>query len=97
MSGKLGVVRENVSSAAERKNSSPQDPCVAVNSPQAATGGLKVGDTVCHKSFGRGKILSFEGVGKSTVAKVKFATGATKRLMLRFAPLEKTDSREDTP
>ncbi len=95
--GKLGVVRENVSSAAERKNSSPQDPCVAVNSPQAATGGLKVGDTVCHKSFGRGKILSFEGVGKSTVAKVKFATGATKRLMLRFAPLEKTDSREDTP
>ncbi|WP_200829136.1 UvrD-helicase domain-containing protein [Arcanobacterium ihumii] len=53
------------------------------------TGGLGVGDKVRHKSFGRGVILEFEGQGKSTVAKVKFKNGATKRLMLRFAPLEK--------
>lgn len=53
------------------------------------TGNLSVGDQVRHKSFGTGKVLSFEGSGKSTVAKVKFANGATKRLMLRFAPLEK--------
>ena len=53
------------------------------------TGGLKVGDAVRHKSFGKGRILGFEGVGKSTVAQVRFASGATKRLMLRFAPLEK--------
>ncbi|MCF2706798.1 DNA helicase PcrA [Arcanobacterium haemolyticum] len=55
----------------------------------ADTQGLAVGDAVRHKSFGRGKILAFEGKGKSTVAKVAFASGATKRLMLRFAPLEK--------
>ncbi len=53
------------------------------------TGGIGVGDTVRHKAFGTGKVLAFEGTGKSTVAKVKFASGATKRLMLRFAPLEK--------
>jgi len=51
--------------------------------------GLSVGDAVRHKSFGTGKIVAFEGKGKSTVAKVAFRSGATKRLMLRFAPLEK--------
>ena len=53
------------------------------------TGNLSIGDQVRHKSFGTGKILDFEGSGKSTVAKVRFSSGATKRLMLRFAPLEK--------
>ena len=51
--------------------------------------GFAVGDAVAHKSFGQGTILGFEGSGKSTVASVKFASGATKRLMLRVAPLEK--------
>lgn len=51
------------------------------------TGGLRVGDTVRHKAFGTGKIVGFEGSGKSTTAKVKFGS-VTKRLMLRFAPLE---------
>lgn len=53
------------------------------------TGGLAVGDRVRHKSFGVGKVLGFEGKGKSTIAQVKFDSGPTKRLMLRFAPLEK--------
>ncbi|QRV01747.1 DNA helicase PcrA [Arcanobacterium phocisimile] len=53
------------------------------------TGGIAVGDRVRHGKFGVGKVLSFEGTGKSTVAKVRFESGAEKRLMLRFAPLEK--------
>ncbi len=53
------------------------------------TGGLAVGDRVRHKSFGLGKIQAFEGKGRSTIANVKFDSGPTKRLMLRFAPLEK--------
>ncbi|WP_307634528.1 DNA helicase PcrA [Trueperella abortisuis] len=53
------------------------------------TGGLAVGDTVRHKSFGVGRIIAFEGKGRSTIAKVTFKSGPTKRLMLRFAPLEK--------
>ncbi|QOR47104.1 UvrD-helicase domain-containing protein [Trueperella pecoris] len=53
------------------------------------TTGLAVGDKVRHKSFGVGKIIAFEGQGRSTIAKVKFNSGPTKRLMLRFAPLEK--------
>lgn len=65
------------------------DPAPAPASGPQNTGGLAVGDRVRHKSFGTGTVVSFEGGGKSTVAKVKFSNGATKRLMLRFAPLEK--------
>lgn len=51
--------------------------------------GLEVGSVVKHKSFGVGTVVKFEGSGKSTVAEIKFDSGATKRLMLRVAPLEK--------
>ncbi|XCB30509.1 UvrD-helicase domain-containing protein [Arcanobacterium hippocoleae] len=54
-----------------------------------ASAEFKIGDTVRHKSFGVGKVIGFEGHGKSAVAKVRFNSGTTKRLMLRFAPLEK--------
>lgn len=58
---------------------------------EASTGGIAIGDKVRHKSFGQGRVISFEGTGKSTVAKVVFDSGAEKRLMLRFAPLEKIE------
>lgn len=53
------------------------------------TYGLAVGDSVAHKSFGHGKIIAFEGAGRNTTARVTFSNGQTKRLALRFAPLEK--------
>lgn len=58
------------------------------------TGGLKISDRVIHKTFGKGEILEFTGSGKSTVAVVKFTSGATKRLLLRYAPLEKYHEAE---
>lgn len=75
--GKLGVSSASSSAASKAADSA------------ADTMGLKVGDTVRHKSFGKGTILEFEGQGKSTVAKVRFASGQVKRLMLRYAPVEK--------
>lgn len=73
--GKLG--------ASPRKKTQP-----AFAPPATDTMGFKVGDPVRHKSFGTGKILAFEGQGNSTVARVRFG-GTVKRLMLRYAPLEK--------
>ncbi|MBP3223109.1 MAG: DNA helicase PcrA [Actinomycetaceae bacterium] len=55
---------------------------------EADTAGFVVGDRVKHASFGIGTIESFEGKGKSTVAHVRFPL-STKRLMLRYAPIEK--------
>ncbi|MDR8019653.1 UvrD-helicase domain-containing protein [Nesterenkonia aerolata] len=51
---------------------------------------LSPGDTVTHQKFGRGEVLAVEGTGDKTVAKVSFA-GSEKRLLLRYAPLEKAD------
>ena len=41
-----------------------------------------------HKSFGEGRVLALEGTGDKTVAKVRF-TSEEKRLLLRYAPIEK--------
>ncbi|MCH8565971.1 UvrD-helicase domain-containing protein [Nesterenkonia sp. LB17] len=49
---------------------------------------LSPGDRVSHKRFGLGEVLAVEGSGAKTVAKVSFS-GSEKRLLLRYAPLEK--------
>ncbi|GAB3257166.1 ATP-dependent DNA helicase [Arthrobacter pigmenti] len=49
---------------------------------------LTAGDKVSHTSFGNGTVLSLEGAGDKTVAKVEFNEGE-KRLLLRYAPLSK--------
>jgi DNA helicase-2/ATP-dependent DNA helicase PcrA len=56
--------------------------------PQKEIISLAVGDKVNHTSFGNGTVLSLEGAGDKTVAKVKFDIGE-KRLLLRYAPLTK--------
>lgn len=48
---------------------------------------LHVGQRVHHDIYGDGKVLGLEGEGTGTIARVKFKTGATKRLLLKFAPL----------
>ncbi|SDQ48350.1 DNA helicase PcrA [Arthrobacter crystallopoietes] len=58
--------------------------------PQKEVIALTVGDRVNHTSFGNGTVLSLEGAGDKTVAKVKFDIGE-KRLLLRYAPLTKSD------
>jgi DNA helicase-2/ATP-dependent DNA helicase PcrA len=51
---------------------------------------LKSGDRVTHESFGLGTVVRVEGEGDKAMAHVDFGpeTG-TKRLLLRYAPLEK--------
>ncbi len=56
--------------------------------PQKEVIAVVVGDKVNHTSFGNGTVLSVEGAGDKTVAKVIFDIGE-KRLLLRYAPLTK--------
>ncbi|WP_083956551.1 DNA helicase PcrA [Tersicoccus phoenicis] len=51
---------------------------------------LNPGDRVQHTTFGAGTVVSVEGAGDKSVAKVAFAMGE-KRLLLRYAPLTKVD------
>ncbi|SFC30312.1 DNA helicase-2 / ATP-dependent DNA helicase PcrA [Flagellimonas taeanensis] len=53
---------------------------------------LVEGALVNHTRFGRGKILSIEGVGSDKKAEILFDQGGVKKLLLRFAKLEVLDS-----
>ncbi|WP_432571897.1 DNA helicase PcrA [Kineococcus sp. SYSU DK005] len=50
---------------------------------------LAPGDRVTHDSFGLGTVVRLEGEGDKTVAHVDFRGEGTKRLLLRYAPVEK--------
>ncbi len=49
----------------------------------------KVGDTVLHKSFGTGTILTLQPMGNDTLMEVAFDKAGTKKMMANFARLEK--------
>jgi DNA helicase-2/ATP-dependent DNA helicase PcrA len=50
---------------------------------------LSPGDRVLHDSFGMGTVVSLEGAGENAVASIDFGSGGVKRLLLRYAPVEK--------
>ena len=58
--------------------------------PQKEVISVSPGDKVNHNAFGEGVVLSVEGVGDKSVAKVRFPVGE-KRLLLRYAPVTKVD------
>jgi DNA helicase-2/ATP-dependent DNA helicase PcrA len=50
---------------------------------------LAPGDRVVHDSFGMGSVVSLEGAGENAVASIDFGSQGVKRLLLRYAPVEK--------
>jgi DNA helicase-2/ATP-dependent DNA helicase PcrA len=51
---------------------------------------LRSGDRVSHDSFGLGTVVRVEGAADKAMAHVDFgAEAGVKRLLLRYAPLEK--------
>ncbi len=50
---------------------------------------LAPGDKVTHDSFGMGTVVSVEGAGEKSVASIDFGSDGVKRLLLRYAPVEK--------
>ena len=59
--------------------------------PPAAKSGVtyKVGDSVLHKLFGKGLILSAEKMGNDTLLEIAFDKAGTKKLMANFCKMEK--------
>ncbi|MBW2961332.1 ATP-dependent helicase [Mesonia aestuariivivens] len=49
---------------------------------------LEKGQIVEHMRFGKGQVLSIEGVGQDKKAEIDFETGGMKKLLLRFAKLK---------
>src|SRR5688572_15871948 len=50
---------------------------------------LEPGDRVQHDTFGLGTVVALEGVGDRSVASIDFGSDGVKRLLLRYAPVEK--------
>jgi DNA helicase-2/ATP-dependent DNA helicase PcrA len=50
---------------------------------------LASGDRVTHDSFGLGTVVTVEGAGDKAVAAIDFGSQGVKRLLLRYAPVEK--------
>ncbi|MGI8676274.1 MAG: 3'-5' exonuclease, partial [Nocardioidaceae bacterium] len=50
---------------------------------------LTPGDRVVHDSFGMGTVVALQGSAESSVASVDFGSEGVKRLLLRYAPLQK--------
>lgn len=61
----------------------------AGNSAAKPTADYKVGDTVLHKSFGTGTILSLQPMGGDILMEIAFDKAGTKKMMANFARLEK--------
>jgi DNA helicase-2/ATP-dependent DNA helicase PcrA len=50
---------------------------------------LEPGDRVLHDSFGMGSVVALSGSGENAVASIDFGSLGVKRLLLRYAPVEK--------
>jgi DNA helicase II / ATP-dependent DNA helicase PcrA len=50
---------------------------------------LDPGDRVLHQTFGMGTVVSVEGAAEKSVANIDFGSEGVKRLLLRYAPVEK--------
>ncbi len=70
------------------KRDGAQTSCAPPCTPVCQIGGMKVGITVRHPSFGEGVVLGVEGAGDATRVSVQFRHAGTKRLMLKYASLE---------
>lgn len=72
-----------------KKNSSAAHSFGQVNTPSKPETDYSVGDTVRHKSFGTGVILSVKPMGNDMLMEVAFDKAGTKKMMANFAKLEK--------
>jgi DNA helicase-2/ATP-dependent DNA helicase PcrA len=75
--------RRNFSTAAARADAASKA------KPARAIPSLEPGDRVVHDSFGMGTVVALEGVDDKQVASIDFGSEGVKRLLLRYAPVEK--------
>ena len=75
--------RRNFSSAAARADAA------AKAKPAREIPSLEPGDRVVHDSFGMGTVVAVEGAADKAVASIDFGSEGVKRLLLRYAPVEK--------
>lgn len=85
----LGYSSHNKIGSYTQSSSSAHKFGQAGNAAQKNNIDFKVGDTVCHKSFGTGTVLTVTPMGGDMLLEVAFDKTGTKKMMANYARLEK--------
>ncbi|MYR56540.1 DNA helicase PcrA [Streptomyces sp. SID625] len=88
-SGPASGVAASLSSSRSRSSASGASGFATRRSAEKPVVALAVGDRVTHDQFGLGTVVAVKGTGGNTEATIDFGDTKPKRLLLRYAPVEK--------
>ncbi|WP_428935229.1 DNA helicase PcrA [Streptomyces sp. ACT015] len=87
--GPVSGVAGSLSSSRSRSSASGASGFATRRTAEKPVVTLAVGDRVTHDQFGLGTVVGVKGTGANTEATVDFGDPKPKRLLLRYAPVEK--------
>ncbi|MFC8514155.1 DNA helicase PcrA [Streptomyces sp. NPDC057257] len=88
-SGPASGVASSLSSSRSRSSASGASGFATSRASDKPVVALAVGDRVTHDQFGLGTVVAVKGTGGNAEATIDFGDAKPKRLLLRYAPVEK--------
>ncbi|MFE9772504.1 DNA helicase PcrA [Streptomyces sp. NPDC005931] len=88
-SGPASGVAASLSSSRSRSSASGASGFATRRTAEKPVVSLAVGDRVTHDQFGLGTVVAVKGTGANAEATIDFGDTKPKRLLLRYAPVEK--------
>ncbi|WP_282700797.1 DNA helicase PcrA [Streptomyces sp. CC219B] len=87
--GPVSGVAASLSSSRSRSSASGASGFATRRTSEKPVVSLAVGDRVTHDQFGLGTVMAVKGTGANAEATIDFGDTKPKRLLLRYAPVEK--------
>ncbi|MGW2710891.1 DNA helicase PcrA [Streptomyces sp. NPDC001356] len=88
-SGPASGIAASLSSSRSRSSASGASGFATRRTSEKPVVALAVGDRVTHDQFGLGTVVAVKGTGSNAEATIDFGDAKPKRLLLRYAPVEK--------
>ncbi|MFD5796749.1 DNA helicase PcrA [Streptomyces diastatochromogenes] len=88
-SGPASGIAASLSSSRSRSSAAGASGFATRRASEKPVASLAVGDRVTHDQFGLGTVVAVSGVEDKAQATIDFGDGKPKRLLLRYAPVEK--------
>ncbi|MEV6587825.1 DNA helicase PcrA [Streptomyces acidicola] len=88
-SGPASGIAASLSSSRSRSSAAGASGFATRGATEKPVVALAVGDRVTHDQFGLGTVVAVKGTGANTEATIDFGDTKPKRLLLRYAPVEK--------
>ncbi|MFI1730592.1 DNA helicase PcrA [Streptomyces acidicola] len=88
-SGPASGIAASLSSSRSRSSAAGASGFATRGATEKPVVSLAVGDRVTHDQFGLGTVVAVKGTGANTEATIDFGETKPKRLLLRYAPVEK--------